>query len=66
MTKEINQIVLNHTIELLERYETKLNIIKCQSEQNPGTEKELSDYQLKLLEIDIQEIQQNLQILKNL
>ena len=54
MKKEIDKILLNYTIELLEKYESKLNISKYAMEQDNN--KDL-DYKIKLLDIDIEEVE---------
>nr|WP_294573489.1 hypothetical protein [uncultured Romboutsia sp.] len=63
MKKEIDKILLNYTIELLEKYESKLNISKYAMEQDNN--KDL-DYKIKLLDIDIEEVERTLDMLRQL
>lgn len=63
MKKEIDKILLNYTIELLEKYESKLNISKYAMEQDNN--KDL-DYKIKLLDIDIEEVEITLDMLRQL
>ena len=59
----IDKILLNYTIELLEKYESKLNISKYAMEQDNN--KDL-DYKIKLLDIDIEEVERTLDMLRQL
>lgn len=63
MKKEIDKILLNYTIELLEKYESKLNISKYAMEQDNNKD---SDYRIKLLDIDIEEVEKTLDMLRQL
>ena len=63
MKKEIDKILLNYTIELLEKYESKLNISKYAMEQDNN--KDL-DYKIKLLDIDNEEVERTLDMLRQL
>ena len=63
MKKEIDKILLNYTRELLEKYESKLNISKYAMEQDNN--KDL-DYKIKLLDIDIEEVERTLDMLRQL
>ena len=70
MKKTIDTLVLKYTVELLERYETRLNVAKYDTEQKIK-EKALNDldgldYKIKLLDIDIYEVQSVLKILKDI
>ena len=70
MKKTIETWVLKYTVELLERYETSLNVAKYDTEQKIK-EKALNDldgldYKIKLLDIDIYEVQSVLKILKDI